>query len=396
MTGEKGFLEEQKERFEEFKAEILPGDIPAIAEGDENLNEQIEKAAEASHKSVMAKEKEIGQDAERTKGPVGLDIGTSHIVAAQDKTTHIDVVKQLNAFFKVPKSKFAKSIFKKNQVMYYERANAFYVIGYSADSFANMFSTNTKRPIQQGILSPKEHEGMSVIQALVNTLIQKPSNFGEPLCFVVPGESLDGTDSIVYHESMIKRFIGSMGYAPSSINEGMSVVLSELSGDDYTGIGISMGGGMCNVCLSYLSFPVITYCIQMAGDYVDSMAGRAVGEPATKIKLIKEEGLDLTKEPKDRITTALHIFYDELIFNLLQSLERVLTSTDKIPKISKPVPIVLSGGTAMPNGCKERFEKILKSIQLPVEIAGVRLAEDLLNTSAKGALIMALTGANQS
>jgi hypothetical protein len=395
MADEKDFLSEQKERFEAFKSQALGADTQLTGASDEKTDEKMEKAEEASDKPVIAKEREIGEDPESPKGPVGLDIGTSHIVAAQEKGAHIHAIKQLNAFFTVPKSKFSKGILNKNQVMHYERRNLFYVIGYSAESFANMFNMNNRRPINEGLLSADEEEGLSVIQAIVNTLIQKPKNFGEPLCFVIPGEPLDGRDSVVYHESVIERFLGSLGYSPISINEGMAVVMSELAADDYTGIGISMGGGMCNVCLSYLSFPVITYSVQMAGDYVDSMAGRAVGEPATKIKGIKEEELDLTKEPKDRIMTALHIFYDELVFRLLQSLQRVLTSTDKMPKISAPIPIVLSGGSAIPNGCKERFEKVLKSIQLPVEISSIGLAKDLLNAPAKGALINAMTEAQE-
>ncbi|MBW1993498.1 MAG: hypothetical protein JRI77_03495, partial [Deltaproteobacteria bacterium] len=145
--------------------------------------------------------------------------------------------------------------------------------------------------------------------------------------------------------------------------------------------------------LSYLSFPVITFSIQMAGDYIDSMVGKAVGEPASRIKAIKEEELDLSKEPADRVSTALHIFYDEIIFKLLETLRRVMISTDKIPKISTSIPIVLSGGTAMPRGCKEKFASKLKEINLPVGISEVRLAGDPLNTTAKGALIMAMTEA---
>jgi len=189
------------------------------------------------------------------------------------------------------------------------------------------------------------------------------------------------------------RFLEDLGYTPIAINEGMATVLSELPEDDYTGIGISMGGGMCNICLSYLSFPVITFSIQMAGDYIDSMVGKAVGEPASRIKAIKEEALDLSQDPKDRVCTALHIFYDEIIFKLLESLRRVIISTDKIPKISTPIPIVLSGGTAMPKGCKDKFDSKLKDINLPVDISEVRLAKDPLNTTAKGALIMAMTEA---
>jgi hypothetical protein len=53
----------------------------------------------------------------------------------------------------------------------------------------------------------------------------------------------------------------------------------------------------------------------------------------------------------------------------------------------------LSGGTALPSGCKEKFWNILNNVNLPVEISSVRLAEDPLNTTAKGALIMAMTEA---
>ena len=368
-------------------------DTPSMERGAATDYKKMEKAMEATHKPVVAEERGIGEDADKPKGPVGLDVGTSHIVAAQNKRNHIQTVKQLNAFFTVPKSKFAESILSKNDVLYYESGGQFYIFGFSAENFANMFNTDTRRPMKNGLLSPQEHEGLRIIQAVISTLIEKPRNFGEILCFGIPGEPIGSTGAVVYHESMVKRVLGNMGYTPLSINEAMAIVLSELSDDDYTGIGISMGGGMCNVCLSYLSYPVITYSLQIAGDYIDSMVGKSLGEPATKIKTIKEDSLDLSVEPKDRVSTALHIFYDELILKLLESLQRVISATDQVPKISKPIPLVLSGGTAMPKGCKEKFTKMLKTVKLPVEISSVRLAEDLLNTTAKGALIMAMTEA---
>ena len=390
MADEKD-LESLQERVNALKG--FAGDTPSTPASDEKAAEITEKASEASQKPLVTKEKVIGKAAESPKGPVGLDIGTIHIVVAQNKYNYIQTIQELNAFFTVPNTKFAKDILNRKEVTYHERQNQYYIIGYSAESFANVFNANTRRPMTEGFLSPNEGEGLSVIQAIVNTLIRKPKKFGEVLCFVIPGEPLNGTGNVVYHESVIKKFIGSLGYSPLSINEGMAIVLSELSEDDFTGIGISMGGGMCNVCLSYLSFPVITYGIQMAGDYIDSMVGAAVGEPATKIKAIKEEELDLTREPKDRVMTALNIFYDELIFKLLESLQRVLTSRENIPKIKAPIPVVLSGATAMPKGCKEKFENMLKNVSLPVEISTVRLAEELLCTAAKGALIMAMTEA---
>ncbi|MBW1765007.1 MAG: hypothetical protein JRJ23_09775 [Deltaproteobacteria bacterium] len=274
--------------------------------------------------------------------------------------------------------------------MYFESEGLFYIYGYAADNFANMFNANSRRPVRKGILSAREEEGIRVIQAVTSTLIKRPQKFGETLCFAIPGEPLNGTGSVLYHESTLKTFLAKMGYTPISINEGMAIVMSELGDDDYTGIGISMGGGMCNICLSYLSYPVITYSIQEAGDYIDAMVGMSVGLSATRVKAQKEAELDLSREPKDRIAAALNVFYENLIHKLLESLQRIFNSTDQIPKISRPIPIVLSGGTAMPKGCREGFEKALKTIKLPIEISSVRLAADPLNSTAKGALIMAL------
>lgn len=366
-------------------------DSPQALSGDQ-IAKRIEKAAEATKKPVVFADK--GNDPqEKLTGPVGLDVGTSHIVCAQSKHNYVHCVQELNAFFTVPNAKFAKSILSQRGIKYYENAHQYYIIGDSAQSFANMFNVNTRRPMMDGFLSPREDVGLKVIEAIVSSLVQRPKSSGEILCFSIPGEPFDGNGSVVYHESVVKGFLEGLGYIPISINEGMATVLSELSEDDYTGIGISMGGGMCNVCLSYLSFPVVTFSIQMAGDYIDSMVGKAVGEPASRIKAIKEEELDLSKAPQDRVSTALHIFYDEIMFKLLESLRRVIISTDKIPKISNPISIVLSGGTAMPRGCKEKFDSKLKEIDLPMEISEVRLAGDPLNTTAKGALIMAMTEA---
>ncbi|MDH5299142.1 MAG: hypothetical protein OEV91_09000, partial [Desulfobulbaceae bacterium] len=150
-------------------------------------------------------------------------------------------------------------ILRENEIRFFEKNDQFYILGYSAQNFANMFNTNTRRTMEKGLLSAKEDEGINVLQALINTLITKARRNGEVICFSMPGEPLGGTKSVVYHESIIKMYLSGLGYKPISINEGLATVMSELANDNFTGIGISMGGGMCNVCLSYLSVPVITY-----------------------------------------------------------------------------------------------------------------------------------------
>jgi len=52
-----------------------------------------------------------------------------------------------------------------------------------------------------------------------------------------------------------------MGYGAKSINEGLAVVFSELEKENFSGIGISFGGGLTNVSLAYLSVPAFSFAI---------------------------------------------------------------------------------------------------------------------------------------
>ncbi|MBF0541029.1 MAG: hypothetical protein HQK91_06230 [Nitrospirae bacterium] len=360
------------------------------------------KASVSTHATDTSQSKQSeGSNAEQaegkkipnvTTGPVGLDIGTSHVVSAFKKGESLKTFKQLNAFFTIPASNFTKDILAQNNIMFFEFDKKFYISGYAADGFANMFNTNTRRSIDKGILSPRESEGIQVIKAVVSSIVSKPTKFGETICFSVPGQPVDSNISIVYHESVIKRFLSTLGYVPISINEGLAVVMSELKNENYTGIGISFGGGMCNVCLAYYSVPVITFSIQKGGDYIDAMAGASIGESATKMKGIKEAGLDFTsKDVSDRAIIALQIFYDDLIITLLKAMRDVFSSSERIPKLERPIPIILSGGTSLPNGFRDRFQKAMKSVKLPLEISYINVAEEPLTSIAKGAYLMAQT-----
>ncbi|MBF0508648.1 MAG: hypothetical protein HQK57_06950, partial [Deltaproteobacteria bacterium] len=64
-----------QKRIEAMKSHLTE-DSPLMGNpGEAKIDRQVEKAVEASHKAVVATEKEIGEDADKPKGPVGLDIG---------------------------------------------------------------------------------------------------------------------------------------------------------------------------------------------------------------------------------------------------------------------------------------------------------------------------------
>ncbi|ETR70752.1 MAG: hypothetical protein OMM_03008 [Candidatus Magnetoglobus multicellularis str. Araruama] len=363
-------------------------------EGDMQPSDHSSKQSEKQDGAKMSILKDMTSSNKELKaataaGPVGLDIGTSHIVMAQSSGEKVKISSQLNAFFTVPNSKVTYKTLQVNQVKFFEHDNNLYIFGFSAQDFANMFNANLRRPIESGIVSAREEEGIMVIQSLLGDLIPKPSSLGMPLCFGVPGEPVDGKGSVIYHEAILSRYLRFLGYNPTPINEGLATVMSELKDDGFTGIGISMGGGMCNVCMAYMSVPVFSFSIQKGGDYVDQMAAESVGESITKMNQIKEEELDFTQKLTTRVSMALNIFYEDLISTLLESLHNAVRSTERLPRIKQKIPIVLSGGTVMPRGFVDKFKVQLKKYPMPFDIADVRRANEPLITTAQGALFVA-------
>jgi len=355
----------------------------------ENTEEASSLDAMASFLQPQTAEKQVRPNS--IEGPMGLDIGTTNVVLAYKKESELKIIRQLNAFYTLHFSRLTKQALLKDGVMFFEKDNMLYILGHAAGDFANIFGSDTRRPIESGMLNPREDESESVIRAIVNQLIKPARNKGEKICFSVPGEPVERPDSsLVYHESIIKLHLATLGYTPIAINEGMAVILSELSGSNFTGLGISLGGGMCNVCFSYLTVPVVSFSIQKGGDYIDNMVARSVGESPSKIRQIKEKELDLSVSPRNRVETGLHIYYDELFASLIKSLQKVLGTSENIPRLAKPIPAAMGGGTVLPRGSKEKFEKALKEIRLPIPISEVVMAENALSATAKGALMMAL------
>jgi hypothetical protein len=321
---------------------------------------------------------------------IGLDVGTSKVVTARGESTKSESASQLNAFLSVPYTSLTQTTLQQNGVPHFRDGDELIVYGNAAERFAHMFNAESRRPMAKGILNPEEPAATRILEAILGTLVPKAHVPGEVLAFSVPAAANGSGAELTYHEETLKRYLSGRGYRPLPVNEGLAVVLAELSKESFTGIGISCGGGMCNVALAYLSVPSITFSIPQGGDYIDSSVGAVVHEPATRVKAIKEEGLDLTRSTGNQIEKALHIYYDKLIEMLVNELYRAVTQSRKLPRSDRPLPIVLAGGTAKPKGFRDRFEEILSRRPLPFEISDIRLAKDPLTATARGTLVAAL------
>ena len=323
---------------------------------------------------------------------VGLDVGTSRIVSARRSGDEPSFESQLNAFVNVPYSKITISSLIREEVPHTIEGNEIIVHGNESEKFAGLLNAEIRRPMSRGVLDPRETGGLKTIREILARMLHAPAGKGrQKICFTVPAAPLGAEESLTYHEATLRHLLSDLGYEPSCINEGLAVVYGELEDSNYTGIGISCGGGLCNLCLAYLSVPVLSFSIPKAGDYIDQSAAQITGERANRIRLAKEESFHFNGFFADKIQQVISVYYDDTIRSLVAALKDGFTRTSNLPKFNRPIPIVLSGGTALPSGFRERFEALVLNQDFPVKISEVRLAKDPLYSTPRGALVCALS-----
>lgn len=338
----------------------------------------------------MAKEKGYKKPDLPISTVKGLDVGTAFIYSAQKTGLEVAFREERNAFLDIEHNDFTEEIFKKSNVKYALKENRLYIVGEEAIKFANLFGKNTRRPLRDGVINPKEEDALLIIELLIKSILGAPrSNKEELIYYSVPGPPIDANFDIIYHQNILRRFLENSGYSAKPINEGLAVIFSELAKDNFTGIGISLGGGMVNICFAVMATPVFSFSVARAGDWIDEQVARATNETVSKITAIKEANLNLNLAKttlSDKIYDAFYIYYEHLIGYVLEQIKNEFGKHPN-PKLDKPLPIAVAGGTAKPKGFLQMFNEGLQKTKLPFEIGEVKLASHPLLSVVKGALI---------
>jgi actin-like ATPase involved in cell morphogenesis len=322
--------------------------------------------------------------------PLGLDVGTSRVVVARAKDKKQQYDTQLNAFLTLPYTKLAESLLQRENVFHEVQGDEIVVAGNDAEKFAEVFHIETRRPMAQGVLNPGEPYSLAVVRRIVTALVGPAAAAGQKVFFSVPaqGENLNG--AIRYHEASIRQILMELGYQATPIEEGLAVVYGELAASNFSGVGISCGSGLCNICLAMLSVPVISFSVAKAGDFIDANAAHVTGDRANRLRIAKENTFQLNGFTGDRVHNALTVYYQEVIANLIGSLRAHIASAQKLPRLEQSVPLVLTGGTAMPKGFLTHFNRILAQEDFPLRLSEVRVSDDPLHSTARGALMAAM------
>ncbi|MFT4883766.1 MAG: hypothetical protein ACI8U4_001279 [Natronomonas sp.] len=320
----------------------------------------------------------------------GIDVGTMNIVSAKQEGNETVFVSQRNSFVEIEYSDMAERMLSRSDVLHIRKDDKVYVVGDDALNFANIFNEETRRPMKHGILSSEEKSAIPMIKLIIEQVVGEPQRPNERVHFSTPADPIDSDLSTLYHQKTLESFLADMGYDPEPINEGMAVIYSELADSNFTGLGISFGAGMTNVCLSYYAVPVMTFSVARGGDWVDEQTATATGENVDKVTSIKEDDfrLDFTTDAGG-VEGALSIYYDNLLDYVIENVAQEVNEEDVEEGLD--IPVVVTGGTASPPGFEKLFEERLDKADIPFSISDVRKADEPLFSVARGALVASRT-----
>src|SRR6266542_5039225 len=215
---------------------------------------------------------------------MGLDVGTSRLVVARQGADDFNFESQLNAFVHIPYSRMTENMLNKEHVPHAVEGGEMVVYGNESERFAAVMNKEIRRPMARGVLNASEPDSVKLIREITQALTGKASQKGQKVYYSVPAPPLGSDETTTYHEATLQQLLNEFGFEAHSINEGLATVYAEMESSNYSGIGISCGGGLCNVCLSYLSVPVCSFSLPKAGDFIDASAASVSGERADRIR----------------------------------------------------------------------------------------------------------------
>jgi hypothetical protein len=327
----------------------------------------------------------------------GLDVGTSFIVLAQDQNDNIAYTDFRDAFYIIkPTTPVATKMIEKGlsgKVFIKDQDGSFIILGKDAIEKAVERNDTAKRPMYRGVVSAKEKDAKRILAFILKEVVGTASEPNEKLVFCVPAQPVDQEDEdfdVGYHEDVVKSVLSEVGFNARAINEAEALCYAELDIDDYTGIAISCGAGMTNVCVMLNGEPTVVFSTTKSGDWVDRMSAVATGEPDSVVQAEKEGGgFKIGEQNENPVLAAVSAYYERLIDYTTKQLSVALTGHKSLPKFKNPLTIVVAGGTSQAKGYIEHFTKKLTENGFPLQIKEVRHASDPLHAVSKGCLIAA-------
>jgi len=324
---------------------------------------------------------------------IGLDVGTMNLVCTRSDTNETKITR--NVFLPVSSDEIGMSDLSDLSHIVNEDGDMF-IIGEDAFKFSNIFGQEVRRPMKRGVISSDEIDAVEILTLIIKDLIGDLNGQQTYCTYSIPAEALDSDKSIRYHEKIFGRILSSLGINATPLNEAMAVIYSECQNTAFSGIGISTGAGMVNACVSVKGINVIEFSTEQSGDWIDKNVSDSLNMVQNRVTNIKEKYLSLNKDFREhknkkirRVLEALGYYYTAMVDNTVKRILKEFEAKVDLD-LDDELPIVISGGTSLPDGFIELFQTEFDKYDVPFEVSEIKHASNPMNAVSNGLLIKSL------
>jgi hypothetical protein len=321
---------------------------------------------------------------------VGLDVGTMNIMAARQEGDKVATKRIRNAFLDLETDH--KRSLRMSKVNYIEEGGQLIVLGDAALDFANVTKREARRPLARGLIAPGELEAQKILSRMVHHVLGDRLAKGEHCYYSVPAAPIDDPDQdVIYHREVFRKIITEHDYNAHPMNEAMAIIYSQCGNEQFSGLGVSFGSGMCNVALAFHTLETMSFSLARGGDWIDTHAAKAIGSTASNVCSKKEGGVDLMS-PVGREAEAIALYVRALIRYCLENIAAQFRKVQNTVNLPEAIPFIVSGGTTRAGAFMDVFKEEFEATQkkgFPIKISEIRQAGDPMSAVAEGLLVLA-------
>jgi len=331
---------------------------------------------------------------------IAIDFGVHEIRSLRCQSSQLVSRKARSVYASLPISAAREEMLKKLGITYAICEESLVIIGEDAEEYAKMFQVPVASLLQANQVPADDPPARQILGAIVDSLLPEPTGEQEICCMTLPVNISHRPQLFGESNRFLERLISLRGYRPLILSEGMAVVLAEMASDSFTGIGMSMGAGSCELILSQHGEEIACYTVLRGGDWIDEQLAHHARDYAWDVS--GNQYLDSEKatqwkencnfnlsEPGTEQESLLAELYSELTTYVLQQASSQFSKLPELGTFPQPISLVCAGGMTRIPGFEQFLRQQLLCAEMPIEIDHVRINTDSTHTITRGCLIKA-------
>ena len=329
---------------------------------------------------------------------VALDFGTATLKSLRNIDGQLKARSAPSVYAALPDSHSRRKLLEQLKIPSAVCEDNLVMMGQAAEEYARMFQTPCIPLLPDGRIPADDPPARQMIASLLQALLPEPVRPGELCSITLPGEPLTRQEE--QETEFLKRLIRLQGYTPQPMSAGMAVVLAELVGDSFTGMGISLGASFTEISVAVHGVEIIRCCVPRGGNWIDEQlavenehyAWDSSGHQfldTSRSREWKEQWGGSLQKPRTRDEKLLVRLYEELIGHAAGKVSAALSKSRRAAEIRGKLAVAVTGGPTHIGGFDEFFARCLAQHDLPLDTERIRPAAQSAYTVARGLLIQA-------